>query len=142
MVKQISVFVENRAGSLKEVLNTLAANKINISALSVADTTEFGIVRMIVDNIELAQRVLSNDGVTVRVSNITAIAVDDEPGALMKTLDILTDNNVSIEYMYAFGEKLNGLSVIAIRTDNSELAARCLTQSAIQVLEHSDIEEL
>ncbi len=142
MVKQISVFVENKAGSLKEVIQTLAESNINISALSVADTTEFGIARMIVDNAVLAQEVLSNDGVTVRVSDITAIAVDDEPGALMKTLDILSENDISVEYMYAFGEKLNGRSVIAIRTDNSALAEDCLAKGSIHVLGHSDIEEL
>lgn len=142
MVKQISVFIENRHGSIKEVLKTLADNKINISALSVADTTEFGVARMIVSNPELAQKVLSDDGVIVRVCNITAIAVEDEPGALMKAFGLLSDNDIAIEYMYAFGEKLNGSSVIAIRTDNQQLAAECLKNGGVNVLEHSDIEEL
>ena len=142
MVKQISVFIENRHGSIKEVLKTLADNNINISALSVADTTEFGVARMIVRNPELAQKVLAEDGVIVRVCHITAIAVDDTPGALMKAFGILSDNNIAIEYMYAFGEKLNESSVIAIRTDNQELAAQALKSGGVTVLDHSDIEEL
>lgn len=142
MVKQISVFIENKHGSMKEVLNILAENNINIDALSVADTTEFGVARMIVSNPELAQKVLSDEGIIVRVSKITAVAVADEPGALMKTFSILEDNNIAIEYMYAFGEKINGSSVIAIRTDNRELAGECLKNGGVKVLEQSDIEDL
>ena len=142
MVKQISVFIENKHGSIKEVLNILAENNINIDALSVADTTEFGVARMIVSNAELAQKVLSEAGIIVRVCKITAVAVADEPGALMKTFSILEDNNIAIEYMYAFGEKINGNSVIAIRTDNQELAKECLINGGVAVLEHSDIESI
>lgn len=134
MVKQISVFIENRHGSISEVLKTLADNNINIDALSVADTTEFGVVRMIVSEPELAQKVLSEDGVIVRVCNITAVAVADEPGALMETFRILGDNNIAIEYMYAFGEKMDDCSVVAIRTDNQELAAECLKEGGVKVL--------
>lgn len=142
MVKQISVFIENKHGSIKEVLNILAENNINIDALSVADTTEFGVARMIVSNAELAQKVLSEAGIIVRVCKITAVAVADEPGALMKTFSILEDNNIAIEYMYAFGEKINGKSVIAIRTDNQELAKECLINGGVAVLEHRDIESI
>jgi len=142
MVKQISVFIENKHGSMKEVLNILAENNINIDALSVADTTEFGVARMIVSNPELAQRVLSEEGIIVRVCKITAVAVADEPGALMKTFSILEDNNIAIEYMYAFGEKVGGNSVIAIRTDNQEFAKECLVKGGVKVIEQSDIEAL
>ena len=139
MVKQISVFIENKHGSIKEVLNILAENNINIDALSVADTTEFGVARMIVNSPELAQKVLSEAGIIVRVCKITAVAVEDEPGALMKTFSSLEDNNIAIEYMYAFGEKINGNSVLAIRTDNLELACECLKNGGVKVLEESDI---
>lgn len=142
MIKQISVFIENKQGRMKEILQTIAENQINMTALSVADTTEFGVARMIVSNPELAQKVLSEDGVIVRVSNITAVAVADEPGALMKTFGILSENDIAIEYMYAFGEKLDGCSVIAIRTDNGSLAEECLKKGGVHVLEQSEIEEL
>lgn len=134
MVKQVSVFIENTPGSLRDVLGALAENNINIDALSVADTTSFGIVRMIVDDAEKAQSVLSNEGLIVRVHYITAIAVNDEPGALMNAFDILKNNGVAIEYMYAFGEKIDDCSVLAIRTDNQELAEESLKLGGVKVL--------
>ncbi len=142
MIKQISIFIENKCGSISEVLKTLADNNININALSVADTTEFGVARMIVSDPELAQKILTEDGVIVRTGNITAVAVADEPGALMKTFAILGKNNIAIEYTYAFGKKLNGSSVIAIRTDNHELAAKVLKDGGVKVLENDDIENM
>lgn len=142
MIKQISVFIENRPGSISEVLKNLADNNININALSVADTTEFGVARMVVSDPELAQKVLTDDGVIVRIGNVIAVAVADEPGALMKTFAVLGDNNIAIEYTYAFGEKLDGSSVIAVRTDNSELAVKALKAANVKVLENSDIENM
>ena len=134
MVKQVSVFVENTPGILRDVLGVLADNNINIDALSVADTTSFGIVRMIVEDAEKAQKVLSEEGLIVRVHYITAIAVNDEPGALISALDILKSNGVAIEYMYAFGEKIDDSSVLAVRTDNQELAEECLKAGGVKVI--------
>lgn len=142
MVKQLSVFVENKPGRLMEILRTLADSKIDIKALSLADTTEFGIIRMIVSDADKAKKVLNNDGVVVRICNVLAVAVNDEPGALMNTFEILSENKISVEYMYAFGEKLGNSSVIAIRTDDMDLAAERLADGGVTVLEGDDISEM
>ena len=142
MVKQLSVFVENKPGRLMEVLRALADSMIDIKALSLADTTEFGIIRMIVSDVDKAKKVLNNDGVVVRVCNVLAVAVNDEPGALMKTFEILSENKISVEYMYAFGEKLGNSSVIAIRTDDMDLAAERLADGGVTILESDDISEM
>ena len=142
MVKQLSVFVENKPGRLMEVLRALADSMIDIKALSLADTTEFGIIRMIVSDADKAKKVLNNDGVVVRICNVLAVAVNDEPGALMKTFEILSENKISVEYMYAFGEKLGNSSVIAIRTDDMDLAAERLADGGVTILESDDISEM
>ena len=142
MVKQLSVFVENKPGRLMEILRALADSMIDIKALSLADTTEFGIIRIIVSDADKAKKVLNNDGVVVRVCNVLAVAVNDEPGALMKTFEILSENKISVEYMYAFGEKLGNSSVIAIRTDDMDLAAERLADGGVTILESDDISEM
>lgn len=142
MVKQLSVFIENKPGRLMEVLQALAEKKIDIKALSLADTTEFGVIRMVVSNAEAAKEVLNENGVIVRICDMLVVAVNDEPGALMKAFAILSDNKISVEYMYAFGEKLKDSSVIAIRTDNLELSEEKLAEGGVTVLEHSDIAEM
>lgn len=142
MVKQITVFIENKPGRLMEMLKALAKNDIDIKAFSLADTTEFGIARMIVSDENAAKKAIDDEGVVARICNIITTAVPDEPGALMKALEILKNNGISIEYMYAFAEKLDGASVIAIRTDNQELANETLSKGGVKVLDQSDIEKL
>ena len=142
MVKQISVFVENKRGRVKDILKALANANVDIKALSLADTTEFGIMRMIVDNDKAAKDALSSEGVVIRVSEITTVAVDDTPGALMNTFDVLDENEIAVEYMYAFAEKLNGMSVIAIRTDNPDLANDKLREKGVKVLVQDEVNGL
>lgn len=142
MVKQISVFIENKPGRLMEMLKAVAKDNIDIKAFSLADTTEFGVARMIVSDAEAAKQAINDEGVIVRICSIITIAVPDEPGALMSALEILKSNDISIEYMYAFAEKLDGASVIAIRTGNQELADKALKKGGIKVLSQADIEKL
>lgn len=142
MVKQISVFIENKPGRLMEMLKAVAKSNIDIKAFSLADTTEFGVARMIVSDAEAAKQAINDEGVIVRICSIITIAVPDEPGALMSALEILKSNDISIEYMYAFAEKLDGASVIAIRTGNQELADEALKKGGIRVLSQADIEKL
>lgn len=142
MLKQISAFVENKPGRLMEILQALADAKVDLKALSLADTTDFGVIRMIVSDNELAKKVLKEDGVVVRITDITAVAVPDEPGALLDALKILSDNGVAIEYMYAFGEKLGNSSVIAIRTEDPERTEQVLRNGGIVIPSDSEIEKM
>lgn len=142
MVKQISVFVENKHGRVMEILQALAEAKVDIKALSLADTSEFGVMRMIVSDDENAKEALKNDGVIMKVAEVTAVAVDDTPGALMNTFAVLCDNNIATEYMYAFAEKMDGKSVIAIRCDNPELAEKELAKGGVHVLNQNEVNAL
>lgn len=135
MIKQISVFVENKPGQLLDVLDILGRENIDIMALSVADTNEYGIVRMVVEDTEKAKAVLNEGGFVVKSNHVVAIAIDDKPGALIKPLSVLNDNNVSIEYMYSFAEYKEGLVWIVIRTDNREIAEKVLKENEIKILE-------
>lgn len=138
-VKQISVFVENKFGRISEIINALAEKSIDISALSLADTSEFGILRLIVDKPELAVEVLKDEGVIVKLSDVLAIAIDDVPGGLAKALTVLTDANVVIEYMYAFIGKADGKAMTVIRVDDEAKAVEALKNGGVALLTTEDI---
>ena len=138
-VKQLSVFVENKFGRISEIINALAENSIDISALSLADTSEFGILRLIVDKPELAVEVLKEEGVIVKLSDVLAIAIDDAPGGLAKALSVLTEANVVIEYMYAFIGKADGKAMTVIRVDDEAKAIDALNKGGVTLLTTDDI---
>ena len=138
-VKQISVFVENKFGRISAIINALAEKNIDISALSLADTSEFGILRIIVDKPELAIDVLKDEGVIVKSSDVLAVAIDDVPGGLAKALRVLTDAEVVIEYMYAFIGKADGKAMTVIRVDDNDKAVKALENGGIPMLTTEDI---
>lgn len=138
-VKQLSVFVENKFGRMAEILNALAEKSIDISALSLADTSEFGILRLIVDKPELAADVLKEEGVIVKLSDVLAIAIDDTPGGLSRALNVLTNANVAIEYMYAFIGKADGKAMTVIRVDDEFKAIDALNAGGVTLLTTEDI---
>ena len=125
-ITQLSVFVENKFGRLSEVLNELSDNNINIRALSMAETSEFGILRMIVDDTEKASKVLKESGVIVKTSPVISIALDDTPGCLAKIVEKLKNGGVAIEYTYAFLGKEENSAHVVLRVDNTELAEEIL----------------
>lgn len=102
LIKQLSVFVENRAGRLAEITEIIAANNINLNSLSIADTTNFGILRIIVDDPYEAERILKENSLTVSVTNVISICVEDKAGGLAKILRLLADKDIAIEYMYEY----------------------------------------
>lgn len=141
-VKQISVFLENKAGRLADVTKVLGENNIDISALSIADTTHFGILRLIVNNPDTAVEVLRETGFTVSSSPVLAIAVDDEPGALSKALEALTSNNIGVDYIYAFVGKTQNKALVIFRVEDTETAAVILTKANIMVLKDEEVYSL
>ena len=106
IVEQISIFLENKAGRLVEVTRALAEAHINIRALSLADTSDFGILRVIVDDTEKAKMVLKERGLTVGRTNVVAVEVNDQPGGLDHILEVLSEKNINVEYMYAFVQRV------------------------------------
>jgi hypothetical protein len=134
LVKQISVFLENKSGRLAEVTKTLGANDIDISALSIADTTDFGILRLIVNKPEEAENALKENGFTVSCTSVIAIAVEDKPGGLASILEILDEEAIGIEYMYAFVGKTSSDALVILRVEDPEKAILTLANKEISVL--------
>jgi hypothetical protein len=134
LVRQISVFLENKSGRLAEVTRILGEKDINISALSIADTTDFGILRLIVNKPEEAESLLRENGFTVSCTNVIAIAVSDKPGGLAKVLTVLENNSVSIEYMYAFVGKTEDEALVILRVEDPDKAIVILNENGIRVL--------
>ena len=136
-IKQISVFVENKSGRLAEITAILAKANIDIRALSVADTTHFGILRLIVNRPDAAEEALRNSGLTVSLTNVIAISVPDHPGGFAQAAQALRD--VDIEYMYAFISRDQGRACVILRVPDNEAALEALKAGGIEILKDSDI---
>lgn len=138
-VKQISVFLENKGGRLADVTKVLGERGIDISALSIADTTNFGILRMIVNDPVQSEAILKDKGYAVRISEVLAIAVEDTPGALSKALDILERNDIEIEYIYAFIGKTDNRALVVLKVKDMDKASQVLTDANIYVLKDEEV---
>ena len=141
-VKQISVFLENKAGRLADVTKVLGNNNIDISALSIADTTHFGILRLIVNNPDNAEIILRDAGFTVSSSPVLAIAIDDEPGALSVALEALTSQGIGVDYIYAFVGKTQSKALVIFRVEDITAASCVLTNAGITVLKDEEVYSL
>ena len=137
LIKQLSIFLENKSGRLNEVSAILGAAGINMSAFSVADTSEFGILRLVVSDHEKAFRVLRENNFSVSLTDVVCLNCPNQPGALARALGILSDNNVSIEYLYAFsvGETAN----VVIKPDDLEKCIGVLTEHSMELVKASDL---
>jgi len=139
LVRQINVFLENQSGRLAEVTRTLGENDIDIRALYIADTTEYGILRMILDKPEKAVDVLTSSGFTVSSTPVIAIAVADKPGTLDHALSILSEGAISLEYLYAYVGRTSDDAVVVIRVQNPDLALKKLAEAGIRVLSSEEV---
>jgi len=139
MVKQISLFLENKKGRLAHVCRVLGDADINIRALSIADTTDFGVLRLIVNNPDAAYDVLKEKGFVVSITDVLAIEVPDNPGGLAGVLDKLEEANINVEYTYAFVGTTSKDALVIIRVDNSEEAANVMGKAGIRVLRGEEI---
>ncbi len=137
-VKQLSAFVENKPGSLIDIVKALSDEKINLRAMSIADTKDFGILRLIVSDVEKAKVVLE-DIVLVAITDVIAVEMKDEVGSLKNILNILGNADINVEYMYAFTASKAFGAYVVIRVDDTPLAEKVLTESGINTLTDSDI---
>ena len=138
-VEQISIFLENKSGRLAEVATVLAGAGINIRALSLADTTDFGILRLIVNDTEKAKQVLKDNGFTVGKTEVIAVEVPDRPGGLAHILSVMTEEGVNVEYMYAFVQRSGGNAIIIFRFDELEKAIHALQKAGVTILKGEDV---
>ena len=141
-VRQISVFVENKPNKLAEAMKLLKSSKINIRAMALADTKDFGILRLIVNDTEKAVDIFKNASYAVTVTEIVAISIPDSPGQLSRVLDILGEKGVNLEYLYAFIGKSDKSVSFVIRVDDNDNAYAALTEAGIIQLTENDIAEM
>lgn len=138
-LKQISVFVENKLGRLAEITTLLEENGINIRAVCISDTTDYGILRLIVDNPEKAETTLRNNSYTVSITNVLGIAIEDVPGGFAKAVRALSNAEISLEYAYHFTSPYTGKASVIVRVEDNEKGTEALKNAGITLLEQSDI---
>jgi len=141
-VEQISVFLENKSGRLAEVMRALGSAGVNIRALSIADTSDFGILRVIVNDNEKALKALKDKDFTVSKTEVVAVEVPDTPGGLAGILDLLDKQSVNVEYMYAFIERSSDNAVIIFRFDGNDRAIKALADAGIAILDGAKVYNL
>ena len=132
IIKQLSVFLENKQGRMCAAADLLAQNNINIRALSLADTSDFGILRLIVDKPEEGKKILSAAGIVVRVTNVLSLTMEDTPGGTLGVLRLLAERGIGVEYMYAFAGKNDGEAYMIIQADDLEAAENILSNSGFR----------
>ena len=141
-IKQLTVFVPNRQGALVEITDILAQNNINIRALSIAETEEFGILRLIVNDEETAQKTLSDAGYLIKVIDVVGVKIGDEPGKLTKALEVLDKEGINMEYLYAFMARTEKHAYVVLRVEDNKKAEDALTGANFHLITEADVTKL
>ncbi len=139
MAQQISVFIENTRGRLLEITKLLKNAHIDIKAITIADTPDFGVVRMITDNNENALKILKVGGFTTRTTDVIAVKIENKPGSLFNVLSVLEKHNIDIEYLYSYAASPNEQAILVFRFDNNESAQKVLSDSNISLLSTEEL---
>ena len=142
LIKQISVFVENKEGRLAEITETIAKAGVDIRALSIADTTDFGILRLIVDKPHETEKVLRDSGFTVSVTSVIAVGIDDVPGGFAKPMRVLANAHIDVEYMYAFISRDTKKAYVILRVNDNATAAKALEEAGIAILDENGFHDM
>jgi len=138
-ISQISIFLENKKGRLYEVATLLGKNNINIRALTIAESKDFGVLKVVVDKTQEATALLKKHGFVNRITDIVAVEVDDKPGGLARILKALLEADINVEYMYGFVEQNSDNALLVFRFDDPDKAIQVLTKNKIKVLGKKDI---
>lgn len=142
MIKQLSIFASNEPGQMVKVTDALSAANIDIRAMSVADTQEFGILRLIVSDSEKGRNALKSKNCVVSITEVIGIKVPDRPGSLAKSLKLLADNDINLEYMYAFITISKEYAYVVIRVQDTETAEKILLENGVELVTQQDIDNL
>jgi len=138
-IKQLSIFVENKFGRLEAILDCLSQNNINLKALSLADTADYGVLRVIVDDAEKAKKVLNEAGVIAKLTDVVAVYIDDRSGGLASVLSILKNAQISIEYMYAFLGRTEGKALMVLKAEDEAKTEKVLAENNISMASQNEI---
>ena len=141
-MKQLTVFVENKKGSVVAVTSILAKSNINLRALSIAETQEFGILRLVVDDEACAERVLAEQGYLIKVIDVVGVKIGDEPGKLTEALAVLDRAGINVEYLYAFMARTEQHAYVVIRVEDNAAAEAALTAAGFRMISDADISKL
>jgi len=141
-IKQLTVFVPNRKGTIVTVTDILAKNNINIRALSIAETEDFGILRLIVNDEKAAEKVLEEQGYLIKVVDVVGVKIGDEPGKLTSALDVLDKADINVEYLYAFMARTEKHAYVVLRVENNLDAESALTNAGFKLITEADINKL
>lgn len=141
-IKQLSIFLENKEGRLWHALDTLANENINIRALSIADTSDFGILRIIVQDPEKAKKTLEGSNFIVKIKNIIGVELSDTPGGLAAVLKVLNDNNINLEYLYAFTHEKTEKAILLLQTDDLDSLIKILQENDTTIVPPNEVYNL
>lgn len=140
-VKQLSVFVENKKGKLKDIVNAISGSNVNIRAMSIADTKDYGILRLIVSDIEKAKKALTDDCLA-SVNEVIAVGLNDEAGSLADILNILGENDIDIDYLYAFTARTDNGAYVVLRVEDTNAAEAVLAEKNVSMLSDDDLKNI
>ncbi len=141
-IKQLTVFVQNTKGSIATVTDILAKNDINIRALSIAETEDFGILRLIVNDENAAEKVLLEQGYLIKVVDVVGVKIGDAPGKLTAALDVLDKADINVEYLYAFMARTEKHAYVVLRVEDNASAEESLTNAGFKLITEADINKL
>ena len=141
-IKQLTVFIQNKKGAVVSVTDTLSKNNINIRALSIAETKDFGILRLIVNDEKAAEAVLTENGYLIKVIDVVGVKIGDEPGKLTAALDVLDKADINVEYLYAFMARTEKHAYVVLRVEDNAVAEKALTDAGFKMISEADINKL
>lgn len=141
-IKQITVFVENKQGALVSITDTLAQNNVNIRALSIAETNDFGILRLIVNDEATAEKTLSENGYLIKVTEVVGVKIGDDPGKLTAALGVLDKAGINMEYLYAFMARTEKHAYVVFRVEDNEIAEAALQNAGFKLITAADVNKL
>ena len=141
-LKQLTIFVENKKGSLVNITKTLAENNVNMRALSIADTQDFGILRLIVNDNETATKALTEAGYLLKMTDVVGVKIGDQPGKLSTALDVLDKADINMEYLYAFMARTEKHAYVVLRVADNDMAEKVLEDAGFHMITDVDVDKL
>ena len=141
-IKQLTVFVENKQGSLVDITDILSKHNINLRALSIAETQDFGILRLIVNDEATAEKILKEEGYLIKITDVVGVKIGDQPGKLSKALEVLDEADINMEYLYAFMARTEKHAYVVIRVEDNEMAETVLENAGFHIITSADIDKL
>jgi len=141
-IKQLTVFVENKQGTVVAITDTLSKHNINLRALSIAETQDFGILRLIVNDEETAEKILREEGYLIKITDVVGVKISDEAGKLSEALRVLDDNKINMEYLYVFMARTEKHAYVVVRVEDNTAAETALINAGFKLVTQADIEKL